>query len=315
MIALLALIRRQVFEALWLILLLGAVLFAFSMFAVTLVVQVQQEMSKMDMGAVMQAFAQRPNNPNPAQADAPAPSKDAPADTKGDAETKDGRPRRPRGILGLFRGLGGSAMDFSPIALEVTWFNHPLVLLTFIGLGIARGSSAVSSEIERGTLDITLSRPVSRSTFLLAHVLSFLIILGLLVCLFVGGYVAGNLIFKVESPPSPLKFGVPATLLIGLSASIYGLTVPFSAWDVNRWRPAFIGAAIVVGGMIAYLYSLDETYRDLEKLSVLRAYTPVTCAVKGDDFGFNAGILGAVFAAGVAIAFVIFTRRDLPANA
>jgi ABC-2 type transport system permease protein len=311
MTALLALIRRQVREALWLVLLLGGVLFAFSMFAVTLVVQVQQELSKMDVGAMLQAFAQRP--PGPPAADA---SKDAPAENKdAQAETKDGRPRRPRGLLGLFRGLGGSAMDFSPIALEVTWFNHPLVLLTFIGLGVARGSSAVSSEIERGTLDITLSRPVSRSTFLLAHVLSFLIVLAALVGLFVAGYAVGNLVFKVENPPSIFKFGVPATLLIGLSASIYGLTVPFSAWDINRWRPAFIGLAIVVGGMIAYLYSLDENYRDLEKLSVLRAYTPVTCAVKGDDFAFNAGILGLVFAVGVALAFVIFNRRDLPANA
>jgi ABC-2 type transport system permease protein len=57
-----------------------------------------------------------------------------------------------------------------------------------------------------------------------------------------------------------------------------------------------------------------EGYDWLEKLSVFRAYAPVTVALKGEPLAFNAGILTSIFAAGVATSFVLFLRRDLPSN-
>ena len=71
---------------------------------------------------------------------------------------------------GFLRALGGANMDYSTTALEVCWWNHPVIVLTVLGWAISRGSAAVAGEIERGTLDLTLSRPVSRSTYLLTQV-------------------------------------------------------------------------------------------------------------------------------------------------
>ena len=64
------------------------------------------------------------------------------------------------GPMRMLRGLGGSSMDFSTAAIEMAFWNHPFVLLMFAVWAIARGSGAVAGEIERGTMDLVLSRPV-----------------------------------------------------------------------------------------------------------------------------------------------------------
>src|SRR5205823_6607009 len=62
--------------------------------------------------------------------------------------------------FGFLRALGGPAMDYSTTALVVCWWNHPVIVLTVLAWVIGRGSTSVAGEIERGTIDVTLSRPV-----------------------------------------------------------------------------------------------------------------------------------------------------------
>ena len=81
-----------------------------------------------------------------------------------------------------FRFFGGQNMDGSTTALEVAWFNHPLIVLVVLSWAMARGSGAVAGEIERGTIDVTLSRPISRSNYLLSHIVYTII--GLVALLF-----------------------------------------------------------------------------------------------------------------------------------
>ncbi len=70
--------------------------------------------------------------------------------------------------MGMLRGLGGQAMDFSSPAIEMAFWNHPFIVLTFAIWVIGRGSAAVAAEVERGTMDLILSRPVSRTRYLAA---------------------------------------------------------------------------------------------------------------------------------------------------
>src|SRR5262249_29696012 len=55
------------------------------------------------------------------------------------------------------RGMGGEAMDFSSLSFQVMFWSHPFVMLMVCLWAISRGSAAVAGEIERGTLDVTLS--------------------------------------------------------------------------------------------------------------------------------------------------------------
>jgi ABC-2 type transport system permease protein len=219
--------------------------------------------------------------------------------------------RRYRFLL----ALGGENMDYSTTALEVCWWNHPVIVLTVVGWALSRGSAAVAAEIERGTLDLTLSRPVRRSTYLLSQVAFLILGLFLLAAALIAGNRVGAQIYALANPPSILTLLKPSAMIVALGLAVYGYTLPFSTLDVVRWRPGLIGAALTLGGLIAMSVAPQfEGYEWLEKLSVFRAYAPVTVALKGEPLAFNGSVLCAVFAAGVVLALAIFARRDLPTN-
>jgi ABC-2 type transport system permease protein len=215
----------------------------------------------------------------------------------------------------VFRAFGGENMDQSSAALVVCWWNHPVIVLTVLGWAISRGSAAVAGEIERGTLDLSLSRPVPRSTYLLAQVAFTLLGLVTLAAALIAGNRIGAQFYPLKAPPSVLTLLRPAVMVVTLGMAVYGYTLPFSTLDVVRWRPGVIAAAITLGGLIAMSVAPQfEGYDWLEKLSVFDAYAPVTVALKGDPLAYDASVLCVVFAIGVALALWIFARRDLPTN-
>ncbi|CAN5715025.1 hypothetical protein BH23PLA1_BH23PLA1_17790 [soil metagenome] len=223
----------------------------------------------------------------------------------------------PRG-MGFFRVLGGSSWDGSTLALQVAWWNHPIVVLTVLGWGITRAASAVSGEIERGTLDLTLSRPVSRWSYLGAQIVATILILLMLVLALIAGNLISTLVFRLEDPPGLRAFLWPGAMVLALGLSVFGYTLPLSAADVIRRRPSIIAMAVTLGGLVALSIAAQfEDYQEiLERLSVFACYAPVTAAIEpGEDIAFNLGVLAGVFALGCAAAFVAFLRRDLPTSA
>lgn len=215
----------------------------------------------------------------------------------------------------FMRGLGGAAFDYSTTAMQVCWFNHPIIFLTVLSWSIARGSSAVAGEIERGTIDVTLSRPISRVAYLASQVIYTVVGLVVLAGAIVAGNLAGGLYFGLKSPASLMTLLKPGTMLVALGLSVFGYTLPFSTFDVVRWRPTLAGAAITLGGLMAMTIAPQfESVKWLEKLSVFQAYAPVTVALKGDSLVENVLALCGVFAVGLVLSFWAFTRRDLPSN-
>jgi ABC-2 type transport system permease protein len=214
-----------------------------------------------------------------------------------------------------FRFLGGPEMDFSTAALEVCHWNHPIVILIILGWAIARGSGAISGEIERGTIDVTLSRPLSRPVYLASQVLFSVFGLFVLVGGLIGGCLFGNLIYTLKTPPTLFALLKPATIVFMTGVAIFGYTLPFSALDVSRWRPALISFGLTLAGLVAMgLADQFPSVEWIENLSVYQLYAPVTVLVKGDPLAFNASMLFLVFAVGVGISSAIFFQRDLPSN-
>lgn len=224
-------------------------------------------------------------------------------------------PERAGRRIGILRGLGGPEQDYSTIGIEVCWWNHPFIILPIVGWAIARGSSAIAGEIDRGTMDLTLSRPISRSTYLAAQVaVSIVGFFILAFALAAGAYIAGK-VFTLKSPPSLFALMRPASIVFMLGLSIFGYTLPFSAIDSVRWRPGLIALGITLLGVIGMTVGpLFEGFDWLAKLSVFRAYAPVTIALKGAPLAYNSAVLACVFGAGVLLAYLAFLRRDLPAT-
>ncbi|MFO0907807.1 MAG: ABC transporter permease subunit [Isosphaeraceae bacterium] len=217
---------------------------------------------------------------------------------------------------GFLRALGGPAMDYSTTALEICWWNHPVIVLTVLAWAVSRGATGVAGEIERGTIDVTLSRPISRSLYLSSQVLFAVLGLVAMVLALVAGNVFGSLIYTLKSPPSLLTLTRPSIIVISLGMAIYGYTLPFSAIDVVRWRPSLLSSAITLAGLVAL--SIAPQFPDyqklLENLSVFQLYAPVTVALKVDPLAFNVAVLLLIFAIGLGVSYALFARRDLPSN-
>jgi ABC-2 type transport system permease protein len=217
--------------------------------------------------------------------------------------------------LRVYIALGGPAMDYSTLAMEVAFWNHPLIILTVLGWSITRGAAAVSGEIERGTLDLVLSRPVSRSGYLGSHIAFTVVGLVGLVLALIAGNLVGSLFYAVKSPPGVISLLRPGTMIVMLGLAVYGYTLPFSTIDIVRWRPSLIATAATLAGLIGLTVARQlEGYDWLEKTSVFQAYAPVTVALKGDPLAYNSAVLASVFAVGVGLSFLAFSTRDLPSN-
>jgi ABC-2 type transport system permease protein len=216
----------------------------------------------------------------------------------------------------MLRGLGGSSMDGSTAAIEMAFWNHPFVLLLFATWAIARGSIAVAGEIEKGTMDLVLSRPVDRSVFLGAQVITAVAGLVLMATAMVAGNLVGSHYNTLIAPPSASTLTKPALNLAAFGWAIFGYTFLLSTLDFARWRPNLIASVATLAGFIALVLAniqqLDLKW--LEKFSIFKAYDPVEAVVKGEHLAFNAGLLGIIGLVGVVLGFVIFARRDLPAG-
>src|SRR5262249_18534856 len=123
---------------------------------------------------------------------------------------------------GVLRALGGRNMDYSSTALEICWWNHPLLVLTVLGWAIRRAPAAVAGEIERGTPDLTLSRPVSRTEYLLTQVAYMVWGLLVLAAALIGGNLVGTHFYAVKNPPSIVTLLRPSAMVVTLGMAVYG---------------------------------------------------------------------------------------------
>jgi ABC-2 type transport system permease protein len=215
------------------------------------------------------------------------------------------------------RGVGGEAMDFSSLSFQVMFWSHPFVMIVVCVWAIARGSAAVAGEIERGTLDVTLSRPVSRPEYLGAQVMRAILGLAVLALALVAGNRTGGLYNPVKDPPSLLALIKPAANLASVGAAVYGCALLVAVRDVVRWRPNLIASTATIASFAAGVVSAFPTLSDWEwlgRFSVFKAFDPVEVAVTGETFAPHAAGLGAVAATGIVLSFMLFQRRDLPSN-
>jgi ABC-2 type transport system permease protein len=213
--------------------------------------------------------------------------------------------------------FGGPDMDMSSAAIEVMFWNHPFIYLTIALWAISRATTAVSADIERGTLDMILSRPIARATYLSANVVFSALGLGILSAALIVGNLVATRYNTIADPPPVSVLASPAINLMALGFAMYGYTVVFSAMSSVRWRPILTGSVLTLAGFILHvavnLPTLDE-WKSLDRFSIFKAFNPVELVTKGETFAFNVGVLSGIGGSAILLAYLIFAFRDLPAN-
>ncbi|MDG3005145.1 ABC transporter permease subunit [Paludisphaera mucosa] len=213
-------------------------------------------------------------------------------------------------------------LEANPPSIEImmAFWNHPFIILLVAIWSIGRGANAVGAEIERGTLDMVMSRPVSRSAYLASQVLtSTLGLLAIAGALAAGAYAATFYNF-LKTPPA---FGLlmrPAFNLAALAFPMYGYTLLVSAIDIVRWRALMVGSVLTLGGFIARVIAVIPVFKDsawrpwAERASLFTLYNPVDAVSDRSHYDYDVAVLLGLGSACIALAFLAFAVRDLPAN-
>jgi ABC-2 type transport system permease protein len=102
-----------------------------------------------------------------------------------------------RTIIGGERLVFDSANDLMSIG-----YVHPLMLIVFCIWAVGRSSGAIAGEIDRGTMELLLAQPLSRSRLLLAHLLVDLVTIPLLCLgLWCGTWLGVQIVGTIEEQP------------------------------------------------------------------------------------------------------------------
>jgi ABC-2 type transport system permease protein len=231
-------------------------------------------------------------------------------------------------LLGSERGDGriewmrrlGVATEPTSAEIMMAFWAHPFFLILISIWSVNRGVAAVAAEVERGTMDLLLSRPITRTAYLASQVA---VALAGLVVLALGLAAGASIAVRYNSlrvPPESGSLIQPALNLAALGLPIYGYTLLASSVDHVRWRPTWIGSSLTLAGFIAYVIAMVPVFHEmwwkpwLERLSIFSAYNPVEVVTKGEMFVPHLAVLAGVGTPCIAIAFLVFAYRDLPAN-
>ena len=206
---------------------------------------------------------------------------------------------------------GGDLMTLS--GSMAMGFSHPFTLLLIGIMAIAFPALAIAGERDKGTLEVTLSRPISRR--------------GLLMTLFVAGVVfvvtlIGVLVVTIAIAAFAVGYGDQVDLghlaQLGLADSLLFvafMSMAFAASvESDRPGPAIGIPAIFV--LLNYLaYAIGSIWPDVKLLeqwsmfNLLKAQDVLRDGVAAS----NVAILLAFSAAFLGLAWYRFPRRDLPA--
>ncbi|MEO8104735.1 MAG: ABC transporter permease subunit [Candidatus Saccharibacteria bacterium] len=205
--------------------------------------------------------------------------------------------------------LFGGTDFFSPVG----YLNSQLIYLMFplllIILGIGLGSSLIGREETDGTIEVLLSRPISRTKFLFSEALA-----GGLVIFVVAGIGSAVLIVMAQA----VHLGIPAVNIAAACFSCYMLVLTFSAVAfllsaTGRGRAAALGIAVVyaLGGYI--FGSLASTVDWLKNPSLIFPYHYYRSAdILRGTFDWSSILFFALFVAGcILLSWLSFRKRDL----
>ena len=221
--------------------------------------------------------------------------------------------RQPPSAFRAFSGSGGAVSLASYAGLLGAGLVHPFWIamqLTVVG---SFGAAAVAADVEAGTIELLMVRPVSRARLLAertaALVTGSLVVTAAATVAVAAGVAVTPRLHQAVSLPGVAAAGV---LGLGLALCIAGPVLAVSA--AGRHRSQVVGATIALGAgsfAVNFVAQAWSTVSFLQYLSPFHYYAPADALVSGTVPVGSLAVLLAVFVAGVAAAGWLLARRDL----
>jgi ABC-2 type transport system permease protein len=187
--------------------------------------------------------------------------------------------------------------------LNVMW---PIIVGVFV---IMAGAATVSREVERGTIELLLSVPESRTRLFAAKLGALLLGILLLVGATVGSLWLGALL--VDETLEVGKLLALGVVLTCFAVAVGGYTVLLSSFSKDRGKPAGISAGITLSFYVAWVVAdLSEDWEWISNFSIFTAFDPQRALASGEVEPVHLAALLAVGLVCTVAALALFNRRD-----
>lgn len=207
------------------------------------------------------------------------------------------------------------AGELTPTVLITFAFIHPLFFALLYTLLLAMTSGVLAGEVGRGTADLLLTLPLSRSSVYVTTSLAWALVAAGAALLPMGGLWLGEQIFQPANRLEYHRLWPVALNLLALTLGVGGVATAISG-AVSR-RGVAIGivlAGLLLSDIVHFVAQFWAAVRPLAVLGVIHYYRPLP-AVRAatPPWGDMAVLLGVGLAVWLA-GWWHFSRRDIPAT-
>ena len=219
----------------------------------------------------------------------------------------------PEGLFDFFGGLVAMTNPYGFLTMEVLGF---IWLWAGIYL-IFSASSLLSQDIEEKTIELSLSKPITRTKYLGSKIVSLYVIITIMMALtflIISGTIATSQIFIDEGLYWDRVGGTYVIVVLFLSA-LSMIAFFSSTIFLNTKKAMVIGiVALFLMFFIDGFYSYMEEIENLKYFTVFFYYNPVDYLVHADIDLFIRDIivLASINAALVIGSLIVFNKKDIP---
>jgi ABC-2 type transport system permease protein len=213
-----------------------------------------------------------------------------------------------------FAQFGGGDI-FSLAGSVALGFVHPIAVGLNLVFSVGFAAAAVAGERQRGTLEVLLSRPLSRRGVYLTLAVAGAVF----VAVTIGALVLGSLVGSAATGRTA-ELGVGNLPILWLNGVLlywaFGAIALLASVSFDRMTPAF-GVSLAVVLVSYFLDVLGSLWPDAKWLQPysLFHYVDAKADLAGLPDGSDFVVLAVVIAVAVGAALVVFPRRDLAAPA
>lgn len=208
--------------------------------------------------------------------------------------------------------LGGDMLQAGNTAALLTiGYQHPFVMFLCMLFAVGVPTGLLTGEVQKGTMELILSRPVTKTqVYLCACILTLVGMFGLVLTMFFGTFVAVHIYHFDQRIPLDLFFRI--AINGGLLASTFGAFALLCAATFARLYSA-LGVAVAFLSLNYFVALVAEWWPSIR---FLRRATLFYFIYYSDIFQAwpvrNMAWLAAILLAVAAVGAVIWHRRDLP---
>lgn len=235
-----------------------------------------------------------------------------------------------RRVAPAFKAIMGGDLEallgkLSQTSIGAVAYLHPVTLIILLAYAVMLPSGLLVGQIDRGTIEFTLSTPLSRRKLIFTTILAGCMGGALLILAMLAGTAIGRHFTTLTDPYHFHRIVICAVNLYAVYLVAFAISTVFSSF--TRVRSYAVGWPLGLGLIVYLLHFLAEWWQWVKKISFLgpiHYYHPIRIATEGYNpithtfdpahtFDPTNNIIALIAAAAVlfAIAAYGFSRRDI----